>query len=195
MEVLGKDAEVRAILRDANGAAIGERTYPVPAFAQQIITRTEHTASVELIVSGTGVIVAQTEGERRRAATSTTSTTSKATLLAGLPASFKAAPFQEPLTDLVLLRDRWYDPKTGTFLWPDPEGYADSANPYVFGKVDPANQHDPTGRHSFVKRRVRGIEFELLAPDAAEVRKGELGLSGSFTNPFTGKRETCKWPC
>lgn len=148
MEVLGRDAEVRAIRHDATGVAIGERTYPLPAFAQQIITPTDQTASLELIVSGTGGIVAQTEGDRRRAAT--TSTTNKAKVLAGLPAGFKAAPFQEPLNGLILMRDRWFDPRTGTFLSPDPEGYADSANLQAFCAGDPVNCADPSGRAAAV---------------------------------------------
>lgn len=68
MEVLGNDAEVHATFHDTNGVAIGERTYPLPAFAQQILTLTEQTATIELAVRGTGGIVAQVEGERRRAA-------------------------------------------------------------------------------------------------------------------------------
>lgn len=108
-------------------------------------------------------------------------------------ASFKAAPFQEPATGLILMRDRWYDPSTGTFLTPDPEGYGDSSNPYIFGKADPVNNSDPTGRHTFVKRKVNGLEFELLAPDPDEVRRGILGMSGSFINPITGKRQTFSW--
>lgn len=45
------------------------------------------------------------------------------------------------------MRDRWYDPSTGTFLTPDPEGYGDSSNLYIFGKGDPVNNSDPTGRY------------------------------------------------
>lgn len=56
--------------------------------------------------------------------------------------------------------------------------------PSLFGKGDPVSQHDPTGRHSFAKRRVWGIDFELLAPDADDVRRGELGISDSFTTPL-----------
>jgi RHS repeat-associated protein len=108
-------------------------------------------------------------------------------------ASFKAAPFRDAFTGLVLMRDRWYDPSTGTFLTPDPEGYRDSPNLFLFGRGDPVNRADPTGRHTTVKRTVNGVQFELLAPDADEVRRGELGLSGSFINPFTGKRETFSW--
>lgn len=108
-------------------------------------------------------------------------------------ASFKAAPFQEPANGMIFMRDRWYDPSTGTFLTPDPEGYDDSSNPYIFGRGDPVNNSDPTGRHTKVTRRVNGLEFELLAPDPDEVRRGELGMSGSFVNPFTGKRESFSW--
>jgi hypothetical protein len=74
-----------------------------------------------------------------------------------------------------------------------PGGYDDSSNPYVFGKGDPVNNSDPTGRHTFVTRKVNGLELELLAPDSDEVRQGILGMSGSFTNPLTGRRESFAW--
>ncbi|MBV8519086.1 MAG: RHS repeat-associated core domain-containing protein [Acidobacteria bacterium] len=63
-----------------------------------------------------------------------------------LISSFKAAPFQEPATGLVFMRGRWYDLSTGTFLTPDPQGFADSSNLYAFGKGDPVDTSDPTGR-------------------------------------------------
>ena len=61
-------------------------------------------------------------------------------------ARFKGAPFQEPFTGLINMRDRWYDPRTGTFLSPDPEGYVDSSNLYSYCHGDPVNCTDPTGR-------------------------------------------------
>jgi RHS repeat-associated protein len=106
---------------------------------------------------------------------------------------FKAAPFRDPATGLVFMRGRWYDPSTGTFLTPDPEGDRDSSNLYSYCAGDPVNCSDPTGRHSFIKRKVNGLEFELLAPDPDEVRRGELGMSGSFMNPYTGKRDSFSW--
>lgn len=54
-------------------------------------------------------------------------------------------PFREPLTGLVGARARFYDPTTGTFLSPDPLGYADSSNLYSFSDGDPVNRRDPTG--------------------------------------------------
>jgi len=43
------------------------------------------------------------------------------------------------------VRNRWYDPSTGTFLSPDPMGYEDSSNLYAFAKGDPVNGRDPLG--------------------------------------------------
>jgi RHS repeat-associated protein len=60
-------------------------------------------------------------------------------------ARFQALPFSEPLTGLVYARARWYDPMTGAFLTPDPEGYTDSSNLYAFCAGDPVNCTDPTG--------------------------------------------------
>lgn len=70
-----------------------------------------------------------------------------------LIAPFKAAPFQDPATGLIFMRDRWYDPSTGTFLTPDPEGYRDSSNPYIYCAGDPVNCSDPTGRAAAVGKK------------------------------------------
>lgn len=63
-----------------------------------------------------------------------------------LLSSFKAAPLRDPATGLVQMRHRWYEPGSGTFLSPDPEGYTDSSNPYAYCGGDPVNCSDPTGR-------------------------------------------------
>jgi RHS repeat-associated protein len=62
---------------------------------------------------------------------------------------FKAAPFIEPATGLAYFRNRWYDPATGTFLTPDPEGHADSSNLYAAFANDPVNNTDPLGTLSY----------------------------------------------
>lgn len=203
MEVGGAPVTVQARVLDGTGSVIAERSYEIPAFAQQIVNlsalRTTAT-QVEVTVAGNGAVVAEPEGAAvaiRLVASSVrpqaTSPARSMTPLSGFPASFKGAPFQDPATGLIQMRDRWYDPSTGTFLSADPEGYADSANLYLFGKGDPVNNSDPTGRHTFVKRKVNGLEFELLAPDLDEVRQGILAMSGSFLNPLTGRRESFAW--
>lgn len=203
MEVGGAPVAVHARVLDATGNVLAERSYEIPAFAQQIVNLSElrTTAThVEVMVRGNGAVVAEPEGAAAAIRLVASSVRPQATSparpvnpLRGFPASFKGAPFQDPATGLIQMRDRWYDPSTGTFMSPDPDGSADSANLYLFCKGDPVNNSDPTGRHTFVKRQVNGLEFELLAPDPAEVRQGILGMSGSFVNPLTGKREAFAW--
>ncbi len=59
--------------------------------------------------------------------------------------SFQAMPFSEAATGLIYARARWYDSSTGSFLSPDPSGYADSSNLYAFAGGDPVNGRDPSG--------------------------------------------------
>ncbi len=58
---------------------------------------------------------------------------------------WKSSPFIDPLTNLVHLRNRDYDPATGYFWTPDPLGTRDSSNLYAFAQHDPINRHDPLG--------------------------------------------------
>jgi uncharacterized protein RhaS with RHS repeats len=51
------------------------------------------------------------------------------------------------MTRLNYVRNRWFDPGTGTFLSPDPMGYVDSSNLYAFTGGDPVNGRDPTGMY------------------------------------------------
>ena len=59
--------------------------------------------------------------------------------------TFQALPFEEPATGLIYVRERWLDPRTGTFISPDRAGYLDSSNLYAFTAGDPINGRDPTG--------------------------------------------------
>src|SRR4029079_298505 len=68
-------------------------------------------------------------------------TESKARLFSG----FQSAPFVEPATHLIYLRERWLASHDGQFLTPDPMGYQDSSNLYAFAGGDPVNGTDPTG--------------------------------------------------
>jgi len=64
-----------------------------------------------------------------------------------LVSPFQALPFVEPMNGLVNARNRFYDPRMGAFLTPDPLGYRDSANLYAAMAGDPVNHRDPTGMY------------------------------------------------
>ncbi|HQQ77107.1 MAG TPA: RHS repeat-associated core domain-containing protein [Thermoanaerobaculia bacterium] len=51
----------------------------------------------------------------------------------------------DPVTGLIYMRHRWYDPRTGTFLSPDPLEDIDSPNQYLFGAGRPHEVVDPLG--------------------------------------------------
>jgi RHS repeat-associated protein len=76
-----------------------------------------------------------------------------------LAATFQAQPFAEPFTHKFYVRERWYDPMTGTWLTDDPLGYHDSANLYSFAGGDPVNRSDPDG----TRIRIRGPQADKLA--------------------------------
>jgi RHS repeat-associated protein len=116
------------------------------------------------------------------------STDSKAKLLTG----FHTLPFSEPATGLFYARERWYDPRTSTFLSSDPFGYEDSSNLYAFTGGDPVNGRDPTGeRCLFVFggtnetcADVANRGSAALARNKAEVRAnvgvGSAGIAEDF---------------
>lgn len=69
------------------------------------------------------------------------------------------------------LHDNWhrtYDPKTGRYLQPDPLGYPDGPDPYLYAGGDPVNKVDPLGLYSedvhfymtFFLARLAGISYE-----------------------------------
>jgi RHS repeat-associated protein len=173
-EVAGKPVTVEAIVRDPDGVEFGRKTYDIPAFAQQLVNLSKGHAHASVaivdvhVIAGDGAIVGADETrdtallkmavrmrpERRAAlnvqaremAANTTSPPASSVIRSLGTAAFKAAPFQDPFTGLIFMRERWYDPQTGTFLSTDPEGYADSANLYSYCHGDPVNCTDPTGR-------------------------------------------------
>jgi len=177
-EVAGNPVTFEAVVKNDAGAVIGRKSYEVPAFAQQFVNLSKMREDVpaphvELrIVAGTGALVAGEETRdpallmmavRMTPAGRRALEGHHAVQLASVPTSsgpsitaqilsspFKAAPLHDPATGLIFLRDRWYDPSTGTFLTQDPEGYTDSSNPYVYCGGDPVNCSDPTGRAAAV---------------------------------------------
>ncbi len=52
---------------------------------------------------------------------------------------------QDPITGLIYLRARYYDPQTGRFLSRDPLGFIDGPNTYAYARNNPVNFVDPDG--------------------------------------------------
>lgn len=170
-EVAGKPVTFEAIVTNKSGGVIARRTYALEAFGLQIVNLSElpsaaaiRPAAVKIVLaSGGGALVAgkqtrdpdllQLVARRDRTFTLAADAVSAAVAVASasrsIPqfgtASFQAAPFHDSFTGLVYFRNRWYDPRTGSWLTPDPMGYTDSANPYAFAGGDPVNGRDPSG--------------------------------------------------
>jgi RHS repeat-associated protein len=193
MEVGGLSADFDVVVRSLTGEELGRRSYELPGFAQQMINLSTilMTASplvVELTSRGTGSITWTTSSDDPTllSLTDPNEKSPAARATAVLPAkrpsvldqigaaSFKAAPFEDPFTGLVYLRGRWYDPQSGSFLTPDPQGYADSPNPYSFCGGDPVNCSDPTGeiglRAALTDGLINQYELETLELTDAEIR-------------------------
>lgn len=166
LEPDGNRAAFRILVKDGAGTIVAEQAYELRPHSQQhiglraLVAKIKQ-ARVQVKVRGGRVIVLEqsrtkalaalapevTLQQRVSAAKSraTVSSTQTSVAEALLVCPFKAAPFRDPATGLCFMRDRWYDPETGTFLTPDRSGYADSSNLYAFGRNDPVNLSDPTG--------------------------------------------------
>ncbi|MEO6486387.1 MAG: RHS repeat-associated core domain-containing protein, partial [Thermoanaerobaculia bacterium] len=110
---------------------------------------------------------------------------------------FHALPFAEPATGLVYARHRWIDPKTGTFLTPDPLGYQDSSNLYAFAGGDPVNGRDPTGEYEADAHHVLtgylAQRAGFSAQDAATIAASTVGVDRDpATKPIDNARAG-KW--
>ncbi|HEX8411235.1 MAG TPA: RHS repeat-associated core domain-containing protein [Thermoanaerobaculia bacterium] len=221
MEVKGTTTPFEIAVRDHLGTTVGARKYDLRPFSQQLINLSRilpgsPTVTVE-IRSGTDAgrlvisrptndpkLVALTErpgSATAGAAESRIATGAVAATVASTPpaiqqivaASFKAAPLRDPATGLVYLRDRWYDPATGSFVTPDPEGHRDSSNLYSYCGGDPVNCSDPTGRAAALSRsgwilatdnrngnRIRRFSPEEIAKDPLGVRRF-IGLRSNIS--------------
>lgn len=165
----GSAVAFEAVATNEHGEVLGRKTYELPAYAQQLVNlsvvrKNVKAPRVEIrIVRGEGAVVVSEETRdpeflrmavRRSVPCGTSATAIPAAqeARAGTKATrelvtspFQAAPFRDPVTGLDFFRNRWYDPRTGTFMTPDPMAYGDSPNLYAFAGGDPVNRRDPTG--------------------------------------------------
>jgi RHS repeat-associated protein len=112
------------------------------------------------------------------------------TTLDAASARFQALPFVEPMTGLIYARNRWYDPKTGSWLSPDPLGYQDSANLYAFCGGDPVNCSDPTGEAGWdpaawghwIDAQAKTVKRKIGAASIAVSAHTGVGAVDSYVN-------------
>jgi RHS repeat-associated protein len=165
-EVEGQPAHVEVSAANFGGVEYAHVSYDIPAYALRIVDLAPAFAKlsasdVTITVTGKGAVIVGKEarepalanialhrtqgGKAQQTTAAYTPNGSSITALLGVSA-FKGAPFIEPMTGDVYMRDRWYEPRTGSFLTPDPEGFGESANLYSYCHGDPVNCSDPTGR-------------------------------------------------
>lgn len=149
-----------AVVISTDGRKLAETSYDIPPFGLRLVNLRailEQVPEVDVavvVLSGKGKLaigkevrdaaLANVALRRDRVVRAASQSATSTTAMRGM-CGFKAAPFVEPMNGLCYFRDRWYDPKTGTFLTPDRAGYLDSANLYSYGAGDPINNNDPTG--------------------------------------------------
>ncbi|NGX59573.1 MAG: putative deoxyribonuclease RhsB [Chlamydiae bacterium] len=88
----------------------------------------------------------------------------------------------DPETDLIYFGRRFYDPKHGHFISPDPEGYTDSSNLYAFVLNNPLINRDPYGL-IMARYDPRWFGMEPLEPfDFTKLKDFSSGLWNSTLN-------------
>ncbi|NGX60199.1 MAG: tRNA nuclease WapA, partial [Chlamydiae bacterium] len=93
----------------------------------------------------------------------------------------------DPETDLIYFGRRFYDPKHGRFISPDPEGYTDSSNLYAFVLNNPLINRDPYGlfMDDYLEEAARQKDYSWrdFAPSLRELGSGFVnGIAGSLIN-------------
>jgi RHS repeat-associated protein len=110
-------------------------------------------------------------------------TSRSTTAIAGLP-RFGGYPLLN--AGLYDARARMYEPRTGRFLQPDPMGYLDSANLYIYTHHDPVGFTDPTGEAAILV----GL---LIAAGVGLVVGGGLNAARQGIQIHEGSRKEFSW--
>jgi RHS repeat-associated protein len=95
-------------------------------------------------------------------------------------ARFKGALWLGPQVDVIYMRARWYEPKTGRFLSEDPLGLEGGINVYAYGANDPINRSDPTGLEVCVDKlsQLRELEDQVNADISYTLKNGQYCITG-----------------
>ncbi len=90
----------------------------------------------------------------------------------------------DPVTGLVQMKARWYDPDAGIFISEDPRSYSPtdpfSLHEYLYANADPVNNYDPTGK----KQRPFWIRTMLLLNCTAKQQIGGTKCKGGCRMPI-----------
>lgn len=82
----------------------------------------------------------------------------------------------DPVTGLAYARNRWYDPRTGTWLSEDPAGDVDSPNLYAYVGHQPTMATDPLGREAGWMIGRHHQQLEEVGIDPYRYGRGNLDL-------------------
>ena len=85
----------------------------------------------------------------------------------------------DPFSGLLYLRNRWYDPASGTWLSQDPLEDRDSPNLYGFVGARPHEKTDPLGLES-LGEIVHGYSGEAFTKGGFWSRLGAIGAEGAY---------------
>lgn len=165
-----------AVTSALHARAWGTRSVMLPAEWQKTLTGVRSTASEPVIEALTIPAVLAPEDEQTDFETRDLYTVAAEQSRTRLLTGFKAVLFVEPATGLDVMRDRWYDPATGTFLSPDAYGAIDSSNLDAYCGNDPVNCSDPTGMSGYDPAAV-----------GRSIRNGGTWLKNAIFNQGTPK--------
>jgi RHS repeat-associated protein len=96
--------------------------------------------------------------------------------------------YYDKQTGLYYNHHRYYNPKWGRYMEPDPIGLEGGLNPFVYSNNDPINKVDPSGL-GWKKLKLIGSLFDdILAPLGRELLKGFLNSSKEAAKQTTSNQ-------